>query len=107
MAYIGLTQRAILDIQEIESLSIEKWGVDTASDYLQSIENALNLLRENPQSPQSQPSNESEPVFLSRKTTLSSLCRLPRQHFRFDRQTRRNGFAKSTDRVGTTIDAGS
>jgi plasmid stabilization system protein ParE len=48
MAYIGLTQRALLDIQEIESLSIEKWGEDTASDYLQSIENALNLLRENP-----------------------------------------------------------
>jgi plasmid stabilization system protein ParE len=48
VAYIGLTQRALLDIQEIESLSIEKWGEDTASDYLQSIENALNLLRENP-----------------------------------------------------------
>ena len=41
MAYIGLTQIAMLDIQEIESLSIEKWGEDTASEYLQSILSAL------------------------------------------------------------------
>jgi plasmid stabilization system protein ParE len=48
MAYIGLTKRAVHDIQDIELYSIEKWGKDTAVEYLQSIENALNLLRENP-----------------------------------------------------------
>ena len=49
MAYVGLTRRALLDIQDIESVSIEKWGKDIAAEYLKNIENALNLLRENPQ----------------------------------------------------------
>lgn len=49
MAYLGLSRRALLDIKAIEAFSIEKWGHSVAADYLQSIENALNLLRENPQ----------------------------------------------------------
>lgn len=48
MAYIGLTQRALLDIREIEAHSIEKWGEDVAASYLQSIEDALKLLGKNP-----------------------------------------------------------
>ncbi|MGZ0656289.1 type II toxin-antitoxin system RelE/ParE family toxin [Coraliomargarita sp. W4R53] len=49
MAYLGLSRRALLDIEEVNTLSIEKWGHRVAAEYLQSIENALNLLRENPQ----------------------------------------------------------
>lgn len=48
MAYIGLTRRALLDIRDIEAYSIEKWGTQVAASYLRSIEDALNLLRENP-----------------------------------------------------------
>ena len=48
MAYLGLSRRAFLDIQGIEEHSIEEWGDSVASEYLQSIEDALNLLRENP-----------------------------------------------------------
>jgi|TARA_B110000196_G_scaffold122413_1_gene106154 plasmid stabilization system protein ParE len=49
MAYLALSRRAFLDIQGIESYSIEKWGAKVANDYIESIEAALNLLRENPQ----------------------------------------------------------
>jgi len=49
MAYLGLSRRALLDIQEIEAFSIDKWGHSVTADYLQSNEYALNLLRENPQ----------------------------------------------------------
>ena len=48
MVYLGLSRRALLDIQEIEAHSIEKWGDTVAAGYLQSIEDAMNLLRENP-----------------------------------------------------------
>ena len=49
MAYLALSRRAFLDIQDIEAYSIEKWGAKVANDYIESIEAALNLLRENPQ----------------------------------------------------------
>lgn len=55
MAFLGLSRRALLDIQEIEAFSIEKWGHAVAAEYLQSIEEALNLLRENPVLLQSKP----------------------------------------------------
>lgn len=48
MAYIGLSDRAILDLEDIEAHSIETWGEKVANEYLESIETALNLLRENP-----------------------------------------------------------
>lgn len=48
MAYLALSRRALLDIQEIEAYSVEKWDEATADQYLKSIEDALNLLRETP-----------------------------------------------------------
>jgi len=48
MAYLALTRRALLDIEDIKSYSIEQWGEKVAGEYLQSIEDALNLLRQNP-----------------------------------------------------------
>jgi len=48
MAHLALTRRALLDIEEIRSYSIEQWGEKVATHYLQSIEDALNLLRQNP-----------------------------------------------------------
>jgi len=48
MGYLGLSRRALRDIQDIEGHSIKTWGDGVASEYLQSIEDALNLLRENP-----------------------------------------------------------
>ncbi len=49
MAYLALSRRAFLDIQDIETYSIKKWGTNVADEYIESIEAALNLLRENPQ----------------------------------------------------------
>lgn len=48
MAYLRLSRRALLDIQEVETYSVEKWGEKVAAEYLQSIEDALNLLRKDP-----------------------------------------------------------
>jgi plasmid stabilization system protein ParE len=48
MAFLGLSRRALLDIQEIETYSIERWGPAITANHLQSIEDALNLLRRNP-----------------------------------------------------------
>lgn len=55
MAYLELSRRALRDIQEIETYSIEKWGKSVADEYLNSIEGALNLLRENPNLLRSKP----------------------------------------------------
>lgn len=49
MAYLALSRRAFLDIKDIEAYSIEKWGPKVADEYIDSIESAFNLLRENPQ----------------------------------------------------------
>lgn len=43
-----LTQRAIADLVEIESYSIDQWGKRTANKYLTAIESALQMIRENP-----------------------------------------------------------
>jgi len=48
MTFIGLSRRAILDLKEIEEYSVERWGKTTAEEYLGSIEQGLNRLRENP-----------------------------------------------------------
>ena len=48
MATLRLSRRALLDIQDIEAYSIKKWGEATAAEYLKSIEDALNLLYDNP-----------------------------------------------------------
>lgn len=48
MACLELSRRALLDILEIEAYSIEKWDELVAQQYLTSIEDALNLIRENP-----------------------------------------------------------
>ena len=40
MAYLALSRRAFLDIQDIEAYSIEKWGTKVANDYIESIESA-------------------------------------------------------------------
>ncbi len=48
MFNLQLSRRATLDIQHIESYSIERWGEKVADEYLQSIEDALNLILKNP-----------------------------------------------------------
>ena len=48
MFRLQLSRRATLDLQHIESYSIEEWGEKVADEYLQSIEDALNLILENP-----------------------------------------------------------
>jgi toxin ParE1/3/4 len=48
MVELRLSRRALLDIADIEADSIEKWGENVASEYLQSIQDALNLLRNQP-----------------------------------------------------------
>jgi plasmid stabilization system protein ParE len=48
MPYLGLSRRALLDMLEIESYSVEQWGEAVAAQYMQSIEDALKLLRNNP-----------------------------------------------------------
>lgn len=48
MTVLKLSRRALRDIQEIKTYSIEKWGKRVAANYLKNLEDALNLLRENP-----------------------------------------------------------
>jgi toxin ParE1/3/4 len=48
MAYLGLSRRAVRDIEEIRHYSAEQWGQRVAKDYLDNIEEALDRLRQNP-----------------------------------------------------------
>jgi len=48
MAFVGLSRRAIRDLKGIERYSVERWGKNVAADYIDSIEQGLNRLRENP-----------------------------------------------------------
>ncbi len=48
MGYLSLSRRALRDVQEIERYSIEKWGQVVADEYIDSIQAALDLLRDNP-----------------------------------------------------------
>lgn len=48
MTVLGLTRRALRDIKHIERYSVERWGKKVADDYLKSIEQGLNRLREKP-----------------------------------------------------------
>ena len=47
MAYLGLSRRAVRDIEEIRRYSVEQWDERVAEEYLGSIEEALVRLREN------------------------------------------------------------
>ena len=47
MAYLGLSRRAVRDIEEIGRFSIGHWGNRIAEEYIDSIEEALDRLREN------------------------------------------------------------
>jgi len=46
--HILLTERALQDIRDIESFSIERWGNETAQKYIDGIEAALNRIAERP-----------------------------------------------------------
>jgi toxin ParE1/3/4 len=48
MAYLGLSRRAVRDLEELRRYSVEQWGERVAEEYLDSIEEALNRLRESP-----------------------------------------------------------
>ncbi|KOF04158.1 hypothetical protein OB69_04035 [Roseivirga seohaensis subsp. aquiponti] len=48
MAQIHLTDRALLDIEDIYGFSVENWGEKTAERYLDQIQDSLLLLEENP-----------------------------------------------------------
>ena len=48
MAKVKVTRRAVADIRDIKNYSISRWGERTASEYLESIEQALVRLGEDP-----------------------------------------------------------
>ena len=48
MANLALTRRATRDLAEIQRYSIEQWGDRVAEEYLTSIEEALQCLKDNP-----------------------------------------------------------
>lgn len=48
MAYVGISRRAARDIEGIRRFSVEHWGQRVAEEYLDSLEQALNRLREEP-----------------------------------------------------------
>jgi toxin ParE1/3/4 len=48
MAYLGISRRAARDIEEVRRFSVAHWGERVAEEYLDSIEQALNRLREEP-----------------------------------------------------------
>jgi toxin ParE1/3/4 len=48
LARLLLTQRAISDLLEIETYTVETWGAKQAAKYLSDIESGMRLIRENP-----------------------------------------------------------
>jgi toxin ParE1/3/4 len=48
MVYLGLSRRALRDIEEIRNYSVEHWGQKVAEEYLNGVEEALARLRESP-----------------------------------------------------------
>ena len=48
MGYLALSRRALLDLDDIERFSVEKWGRNVADQYLTMTEQALELLKEQP-----------------------------------------------------------
>jgi len=48
MASLRLTQQALKDLAGIRNYSVENWGQLVAEEYLDEIEQALNLIRKNP-----------------------------------------------------------
>jgi toxin ParE1/3/4 len=48
MVWVGLSRRAIRDLEQIEQYSEDRWGKSTAQDYLHSIEGALARIRQQP-----------------------------------------------------------
>ena len=48
MGYLGISRRALRDLEEIRRFSVERWGERVAEEYLDNIEQALDRLRENP-----------------------------------------------------------
>ena len=48
MAYLAISRRAARDLEAIRRRSVERWGERVAEEYLESIEQALERLRENP-----------------------------------------------------------
>jgi toxin ParE1/3/4 len=54
-AAVILTERALADIRNIESYSLEEWGRKTAEKYLDDMATALDRLKANPQILQLEP----------------------------------------------------
>jgi toxin ParE1/3/4 len=48
VAYLALSRRALLDLDTIEGYSVGKWGRDVADQYMTMIQQALELLKEQP-----------------------------------------------------------
>jgi len=48
LAMVHVTKRALLDLKEIRSFSEERWGKRTASEYLQKIDQAIQLVQRSP-----------------------------------------------------------
>jgi len=46
---LSLTRRALIDIEEIRQYSLAQWGEQVAEKYLDSIEQALQRLKDNPE----------------------------------------------------------
>ena len=49
MAYVAITRRAAFDIDEITQYSVNQWGQQVADDYLDSIDQLIQSIKENPQ----------------------------------------------------------
>lgn len=48
MAWVGLSRRAVRDLEQIERYSEDRWGKRVAQDYLHSVESALARLGQQP-----------------------------------------------------------
>jgi len=49
MAWVGLSRRALRDLEQIEQFSQDRWGKNVAQSYLDSIESAIDRLRRHPE----------------------------------------------------------
>ena len=48
MAWVGLSRRAVRDLEQIEHYSVDRWGRRAAEEYLHGVEDALARLGQQP-----------------------------------------------------------
>ena len=103
MAFAGLSRRALRDLKSIQGYSVERWGKSVAADYLDSIEEGLNRLRENPSLLRTKEDISPHFTCIGGARAFSRLHRERESRLCADRQAWRHGLAPTSRRTGTAF----